>query len=79
MHKSKNSSPSGTEYGEISECLHSRGWWTLPAPFVNCISGFIVLLYYEVKLRLRSKMNTLFYNVYPATRVVQKVMPYFFP
>jgi hypothetical protein len=29
--------------GEISECLHSGEWWTLPAPFMNCISGFIVL------------------------------------
>jgi hypothetical protein len=30
------------------------------APFMNCISGFIVLQYYEVELRLRFKMNTLY-------------------
>jgi len=29
--------------GETSECLHSGEWWALPAPFMNCISGFIVL------------------------------------
>jgi hypothetical protein len=44
-HKSKNSSSSSTEYGERSECLHSGGWWVLPAYFMNCISGFIVLYF----------------------------------
>jgi hypothetical protein len=41
-HKSKNSSSSGTEYGETSEFLHSGEWWALPAPFMECIQ---VLLY----------------------------------
>jgi hypothetical protein len=56
-HKSKNSSSNGTECGETSVCLHSGEWRAIPAPFINCISGFIVLLYYEVKRRLRFKMN----------------------
>jgi hypothetical protein len=38
--------------------LTFREWWALAARFVNCISGFIVLQYYEVKLGLRFKMNT---------------------
>jgi hypothetical protein len=42
-HKSKNSSSSGTEYGETNECLHSGEWWALPAPLMKGISGFIVL------------------------------------
>jgi hypothetical protein len=46
-----------TEYGETSEFLHSGERWALPAPFMNCISGFILLYYYKVKLRLRFKMN----------------------
>jgi hypothetical protein len=44
-HKSKNSSSSGAEYGEMSECLHSGEWWALPAPFMNFISGFIVFYF----------------------------------
>jgi hypothetical protein len=38
----KNSSLSGTEYDETSECLHSGEMWALSASFMNCISGFIV-------------------------------------
>jgi hypothetical protein len=53
--KSKNSSSSGTEYGETGECLHSGEWWALPAAFMNCFSGFIVLYYYEVNLQWRLK------------------------
>jgi hypothetical protein len=56
-HKSKNSSSNGAEYGETSVCLHSGEWWAIPAPFMNYISGFIVLLYYEVKRRLRFRIN----------------------
>jgi hypothetical protein len=42
-HKSKKSLSNGTEYGEMSECLHSGEWWAVTATFVNCISDFIVL------------------------------------
>jgi hypothetical protein len=41
--KSNNSSSSGTEYGDTSECLHSGEWWALPAPIMNSITGFISL------------------------------------
>jgi hypothetical protein len=55
----QRTSSSDTKYSETSECLHSGERWALPALFMNCISGFIVL-YYEVKLWLRFKMNTLY-------------------
>jgi hypothetical protein len=42
----------------MSECFDSGEWWALPASFMNCISGFIVLQYYEVKLRLRFKKKS---------------------
>jgi hypothetical protein len=53
-------SSSDTGYGEMSDCLQSGEWWTLPAAFMNYISSFLILWYYEVKLRLRFKMNTLY-------------------
>jgi hypothetical protein len=39
----RKSSSSGTEHGEMSECLNSGEGWALPVPFMNCFSGFIVL------------------------------------
>jgi hypothetical protein len=65
------SSSSGTGYGETSECLHSGEWWALAPPFVNCVSGFIVLQYYEVKLRLRFKMNILYNSQCPSRLTVR--------
>jgi hypothetical protein len=58
-HKAKNSSSSGTEYGEMSERLHSGEWWALPAPFMNCILRFYCIVVHEVELLLRFKINTL--------------------
>jgi hypothetical protein len=39
----QRTSSSGAEYGEASECLRLGERWALPALYINCISGFIVL------------------------------------
>jgi hypothetical protein len=36
----------------VNACVQENGW-VCPAPSVNFISGFIVLYYYGVKIRLR--------------------------
>jgi hypothetical protein len=46
-----------------SEYLHPEEWWALPAHFMNCISDFILLQYYEETLRFRFKMNAVLFTL----------------